>query len=213
MDGTENLKGTSGKSQDSSKGEQGTSEQTPETFTKAQVDKIKSDALAEVGRTAKALEEREKAIKSQTDEIAQWKKEQEAAQEEAARDDPVALKQLRQKQKLDAQEADFNKLKADHEKWWGERQAEVEEVKTTKFEIAVFNIAQKNGADASTLKDAAVEFNLTTEEQIESLAKRLAKGEPTKSMKLDSGKTTGGGKDLSSLSGRELIEKGLEKKK
>jgi len=206
MDGTENLKGTSGKSQDSSKGEQGTSEQTPETFTKAQVDKIKSDALAEVGRTAKALEERE-------DKIAQWKKEQEAAQEEAARDDPVALKQLRQKQKLDAQEADFNKLKADHEKWWGERQAEVEEVKTTKFEIAVFNIAQKNGVDASTLKDAAVEFNLTTEEQIESLAKRLAKGEPTKSMKLDSGKTTGGGKDLSSLSGRELIEKGLEKKK
>ena len=206
MDGTENLKGTSGKSQDSSKGEQGTSEQTPETFTKAQVDKIKSDALAEVGRTAKALEERE-------DKIAQWKKEQEAAQEEAARDDPVALKQLRQKQKLDAQEANFNKLKADHEKWWGERQAEVEEVKTTKFEIAVFNIAQKNGVDASTLKDAAVEFNLTTEEQIESLAKRLAKGEPTKSMKLDSGKTTGGGKDLSSLSGRELIEKGLEKKK
>jgi len=185
----------------------------PVTFTKEQVEKEVSDRLAAVGRDAKTLETREKAldareqaVKAENERIAQAQREREMAEVEAAKDDPAALTLIQQRQSVRARE---DKLKADREELDRDKvqhQGDIESANATKREIAIWDIAQKNTVDAATLKEKCDKFNLQTPEQMEEMAKTMGAKPPP--LKPDSG-VTRGGVSWRDLSPDEKLRKGL----
>jgi hypothetical protein len=159
-----------------SEGEAGTTpkEDTP-TLTQTQAEEIATkavnDALAKAGRDAKSLAK-------QREELENWQKyrdEVEAKKDEDEleryKDDPERLDVVKERQKL-------RKEKSDHEKWWRERQADVEAANAAKLEITCFEIAQEYDIKPEDLKDAVIELDLKTEEQIKAQAKWMSKGKP-----------------------------------
>jgi len=166
----------------------GTPEDEP-TLTQAQADEIADkkvgDALRVAGRDAKALEKQRTALEA-------WQKQKDEAELERYKDDPDKLDVIKERQAL-------AKERAEHE-------AEIKAANDAKLEIACFRLGGQYGVKPEDLKEAAVEFGLKSGEQIESLAKRMAKGEPsgetppaTPPLKPMSSKTMGGERSFKQL--------------
>ena len=217
MDGTGNPKDTLPGTGQTSEGEKGTSGGEPETYTKEQAEKLISDALAKAGRTAKQLEKREAEIKTRDDarqaELDARQKRLDDAEFEAIKGDPDLETAYKNKKRIgDAQKT----LDEDRRKLEAEKLEHADRLKTADDmarEISIWKIAIKHNADPAVVKEKADYLGATSEEQVEAIAEMIGSKEVKPSLKPDSGMTRGGGQDLSSLSGRKLIEKGLEKKK
>lgn len=206
MDRTANQKDTSGVTQDTSGGGQQTSEQ-PETFTREQYEEAKtkavSDALSIAGRTAKALEVREKAIRSAEERAAQKQKENDERELEDARDDIDKQALIRRQQALRDTKAELAKVMQELEEERTKGKQRDEEAVETNREILAFGIATKYSVDAETLKNLSKHTDGSTE-AIEVLAQALPKKGGAKTPLItDTGKTIGGGGTLTV----EMVEK------
>jgi chromosome segregation ATPase len=174
------------------------------TYTEAELQKAKNDALAAAGRDAKALAEKEASLKAQEEaikarkaEIEEIEKRIDEAELEAAKGDPEKLREYQAKKSykdrlvnlenmkkdLDKREEVLNRSKAEHEE-------EVKTARETLLEIKIWEIGEKYGVDPVLLKD----LNLPTVDQIEAVAKRLSEAAPKETITPDSGVTSGTGK-------------------
>ncbi len=207
MDGTENQKDAS-QIGDTSGGDKGTSEKTPETFTREDIDKVSqkavSDALSKAGRTATAFEKREVAVKTSEERVAQERKDRDQAELDAARGDHEALSAIEQRHKYRETKSELAKVKQELE---GEREktkeasAQAGEIDRT---VKAAEIAAKHDVDLGTL----IKFTDGSPEAMEELAKALPKKGGAKTpIKLDSGRTIGG-EDWHALSPDEKIRRG-----
>jgi len=199
-----------------SQGTEGTSQDTtPETLTRADHLKILSDEKAKMGRelkAAKAEADRVKAelesIKPQLDEL---RRKQDEQDEEEAKGSPESLRIYQKQKQLRDQEAQLRQRQVELEKKALEQEEKLRYADEARTEMAIISIALESHLDIGELKEAAREFNLTTEEQVSKLAERLSsKKLPPRG---DSGKTVGGTPDFDKMSPTELIKYGLSQKK
>ena len=212
MDGTENQKDTS-QIGDTSGGEKGTSEKEPETFTKEQVEQVStkavSDALSKAGRTATTLEKREATVKATEDRMAQERRERDQAELNAA-EEPERRSAIEERHKHRETKSELAKTKLELE---AEREKSKEaDAQAQEFECTqrAAEIAVKHGVDFNTL----VKFTDGSAEAMEELAQHLPKkGEEKPPLKPDSGRTTGGGEDLSGMTSRQAFGSYLKDKK
>lgn len=194
---------------DSSKGTQGTSRQTPETFTKETQDKAVEDALSDKGRDAKTLREQREQIntdkKQLDDDRAKWLREQDEKDQEEARDDPTKLTALQARREHRTKDAELAKRERDV----SEREEKLKPTQeaATKAEIRkeAEKVATKHTVDVETL----IKFTDGSPEAMEDLAQALPKmGEKKPPLTSDSGKTIGG-QDWRELSSDDKVRKGL----
>ncbi len=171
---------------------EGTSDKDPETFTKEDVRKARSDALAEVGRHKKAAEDAIKALKATNTRIDQMVKDQEDAELEDAKDDTEKLSAIKERQGKRRAEAELAKVKQESaEKDEKIKLLDEKEVESTK-ERNAREIASRLGVDAKRLANLAKYTDGSTE-AIEEIAKDLPKKEVKTPLKVDSSKTVGAG--------------------
>jgi len=212
MDGTDRQKDTlprATQGQSSNVKSQGTSKEQPQTYTEEQVTKRISDELAKAGRDAKSLEAKAtqlaalgKSLEADKAQIAKWQEEREREELEAAKDSPDALTLLQRKQALRKREAELAEKQEAFTKAQTEHEAELQDARDVKREIAIWNIAGDD-IDPTKLKALCEKLNAQTEEQIEVIAdsirpemvesksqSRLGIKAPF-SLKVDSGVTTG----------------------
>jgi len=216
MDNPKDATGTSAVAPDSSKANEGTSQDT-RTYTEQDVQKMVSDRLAAAGREAKALETRKAELERKEQEIAQWRARKEEEELEAARGDPDKLNSYQEKKRLRDEREELTKQRREWEQEKLSHEVEIEEARATKREIDIFDIAQEyEGGDAVKLKKLCDTFKATSKEQIREAAENLweKKGKQTTQQKVkhDSGMTIGG-TGYSDLSPDEKIRVGLEKSK
>ena len=181
---------------ESSEDTKGTSEQDEETFTKEQLQeaerKGKSDALAEAGRLKKATENAIKAAQAAETRVDQMIKDQEDAELRAAAGDEERMSAIKERSLRRKAESDLTQTKS--------------ELDTKKEELDTANAEKTENAKERNARDAASRLGVDTKlliklvkstdgstEAIEELAKALPTKEEKKSLKVDSGKTTGGG--------------------
>ena len=207
MDGTKNPKDAS-QVGDTSKGEKGTSEKTPETFTREQVGEVSKkaadDALSGAGRTAADFEKREVAVKAAEDRVAQERKDRNQAELDAVKGDPEARSAIEERHKHRETKSELAKVKQelDTEKEKS-KEASAQAVETDRT-VKAAEIAAKHDVDLGAL----IKFTDGSPEAMEELAKALPKkGEAKPSIRLDSGKMIGG-EDWHSLSPDEKIRRG-----
>lgn len=173
-----------------------------ETQAKERETKAVSDALAKAGRTDKKLGQREvtlntreEALNARQTDLDAIQKRLDEAEFNAIKGDPDLEAKYRDTRKLQADQRALAEDKRKFEQDKAQHQADIDAANATKKEIAIWEIAQKHGVDANTLK----ELNLETPEQIESVAKAMAAGkapgdtETPPGGEPDSLKTKGGG--------------------
>ena len=188
-----------------SEGEKGTSQDTtPETLTREAHLKALSDAKAQMGRELKAAKaEAERFKQSQTaleteltetrERMADIQRRIDEAEEEEAKGSPESLRIYQKQKQLRDQEAQLRQRQSDLDKKALEQEEKLRYADEAKTEMAIISIALESHLDIGELKEAAREFNLTTEEQVSKLAERLSsKKLPPRG---DSGKTVGGGSE------------------
>jgi len=197
MDGDERKQDTSLKEDSSTKVSGQTSEQTTEAFTREQHEtekqKAVSDALSAAGRTAKALETREAAVRVTEEKATQAQKAKDDAELEAARGDSDEMSRIQTRQQLREAKAKLAKaeqeLSEEREKG---KQRDAEAAQTT-LEVNAWKAAKRLDVDAETLLKL-VKFTDGSKEAIEAIGQTLPKkGEAKPPLKTDSGKTIGGG--------------------
>lgn len=182
-----------------------TSGKTEETFTRKDLEKATSDALASAGRTAKSFEKREEAITKAEEKVAREKQEKYEAEKEAAKNDPDLLSAIERNRKASERKAELDererKLNAMQEEVAGKLD------KATKAEIKerAEEVATKHNVDAKSL----VEFTDGSTEKMEELAKTLSKKGDEKTLKPDSGRTLGG-ENWRELSSDEKLRRALK---
>jgi len=189
----------------------------PETYTKEQLDMAIHQALSQAGRDAKSIEvtrqalaQQKEALDKQLSEVQQWREEQDKAFLEANKDNPQAIDWYQKNKELQKQMADFNKRKLEYD-------ADIQLAKDTKFEVTVWGIADKHKVNPDKLKELAIQFNLTTDEQINSLAENLKavgvdKGGDDQKLKTVTSVARGASKDINSMSPDEKVNEGLRRK-
>ncbi|MFA5432655.1 MAG: hypothetical protein WC319_07275 [Candidatus Paceibacterota bacterium] len=181
----------------------------PETFTKEQLDKQVSDALAAAGRTATALQEKEASLAQKEAELADKERQAALAEEEAVKNDPSKLNVLRERRALKEQQAALAKQKAEIERERKRLEADQGEVAKIKLERKAAELAEQYGVSKEVL------MLMPTAEAMDAVAPKLPKATPdgsnqNQSFKPFSGKTQGQGNDLSKLSPEQKIMYGLE---
>ena len=186
--------------QDKSSGQtKETSGEEPETFTKEEkeeaVRKAKSDALSEVGRLKKANEVAIKAAERANARVEQIIKDQEDAELKAAAGDEertsaVKERQLRRQAESKLVETERERDEKDEEL----KTANEEKAEATK-ERKAREIASRLGVSEKLLVTLAKSTDGSTE-AIEDIAKELPKKGETQTLRVDSGKTIGGGKTI-----------------
>lgn len=190
MDITEQAKGLSSEGQ-ASAGSAVTPPQSPRTYSEEEVQKTMkkavNDALAQAGRDAKTLTEKQAALEAQGKTIAEqakqiedWQRQRDVEELAAARTDPVKLTQYQLKQQerarkatLEAQAADVAKRDASLK----EREDKVAEKEKTHaqrdLDDALWEISAETYVNPTVLKDTMATLGLTTIEQAKALAKTL----------------------------------------
>ena len=177
---SEETKGTSGK-------------ETP-TFTDEQAQvmatKAVSDALSAAGRTAKALEVRELAIKKTEENNERRLVEAREAELEANRDNPDELPKIQKRHREEVRQAKLDKREQELEEREAKSSVALDKVTKAETKERAQIVATKHDVDVSTLEkhtDGSLEA-------MEDLAKSLPKkGEAKPPIGTDSGKTTGSG--------------------
>ena len=173
----------------------GTSDKDPETFTKERHDedvrKAKSDALAEVGRYKKSADDAIKAVKATEARIDQMLKDQEDAELADAEGNAEKLDAIKERQGKRRAENELAKVRQElDENKEKVRLLDEKEVESTK-ERNAREIASRLDVDAKRLVKLA-KFTDGSTEAIEEIAQELPKRGEAKTLKVDSGKTTGG---------------------
>lgn len=190
----------------------------PETYTKDQAQKMVSDALAAKGRDARSLEQRETAIKDREEtvlaeeaEIAQRKRENDAADLAEARRDPAKMRDYQTRKTRETSDEDIKaervaikKDRAQLEKDKAEHAGELGAAREEQRAINIWKIADKHGVSAAALKDLGIDDM----DALEKIAAVMAggKGQQEPDSHLKSGKQ----KDLTGLSPRAVIQRGLD---
>jgi len=222
MDGTENPKGLSSEGQTSEGETQGTSKQT-RTYTEEELQKAKSDALAQAGRDAKALSDREAAIKAREEAAAESDRRREEAELTEARKDPDKLAQYNKKQAdkqiekqrkadSDAEKLALRKEREQLEREKAENEAVLKAWREDILERKVFELAGKYNLNPVVLKDGMKDLGLSTAEQAEALAKRLSEKQPKEPLEVDSGVTSGHKGSMEGKSARQLYAEDFREK-
>ena len=191
----------SGKNQDSSGGDEGSTSKEPQTFTEEQRDKAVQDALSAAGRDAKSIKEKSveaeqiltNAKKTQEGiqaEQKRWQGDRDEAERETVKDDSEALKSLQERQRQRAKEAELARRAQELDAKEERHKGKLEEADKVTKELSARDIASKYNIDAESL----VKFTDGSEEAMEELAQQLPKkGTPKLPLKTDAGTTAGGG--------------------
>ncbi len=200
MDGTEEHKDET-QTTDTSSETKGTSEKEPETFTREQRDKSISDALSTAGRTDKDLQEKaqkvEQAVKDARNIMAtaettrtKWQREQDERDREANKDNSEALSAIDERIKHRDTRDKLTSIEAELESTKGK-------LTEADKKSATYTKEQNAREIAARLKVDYKSLMLTdgSKEAMENLAKALPKldDKSTEELKLESGKTIGGG--------------------
>ncbi len=172
-DETQAKQDTSLNGDSSAEAEKGSTSKEP-TFTKADLEKAKSDALAAAGRTAKDFERKEAEVKEKAARYEKWEREQAEKEEEAVRDDPKGLSELQRKRNLAKKEQEIKDKEAEVARHEAEVEEELNEGREAKQEILVWTVASENNVDPVILKERCTKYKLTTKEDIEDYAKEHA---------------------------------------
>lgn len=159
---------------DTSGNDGGSTSQKTQTFTKSDVEKAVSDALAKAGRTAKDIEKREAEINKRLAAFDDWQKRQEEAEEEAVRGDAGKMADLQAKRKSREEARRIAEEKAALEREKAEHAEKLTRAEQLEQKISVLEAAQKHGLDATVLKEKCEKFGFKTEQQINDFAAELA---------------------------------------
>ena len=172
------------------------------TYTQEELDRAVHAARSQAGRDAKTLDLRDQSLTAREKALKEKEDKLEAAELEKLKGNPEALDIHQQRKALREERATLDKEKAEHK-------AAIEAVQSYQRKLDVGELAGKYDLDAQMLLD----LNLSIE-QTETVAQRLSKDKPkeTKEIKTDSGVTSGGRQDLSKLTTRQLISRGLREK-
>ncbi len=156
------------------------------TFTQTDIDKIRSDAAAEVGRAAKAAEDASKSAQRANERTNKYIEQSRIAELEAKRDEPDALSVIRARH---AKEELEDKLAA--------KDAELESVNKTVEDLKVKTQQSAKSVDAQEIAsrlqvDVSDLLNFTdgSKEAMEGLAQKLSKTKVP--LRVDPGGGTGG---------------------
>ena len=185
----------------SSDSDEGTTSKQPETYTKEQVDKIRSDTLATAGRERAEIQKAADAAKKALDdsmqrlsdleaEIETLRKEKDDTELEAARQNPDALSVLQAKQALRTQQANIEKKEREIQR----REAEIEESTKALREAGRMAEAQQLAREYDVDAQQLIDLTDGSRDKMEALAKRLQKPAASgqeSTTKPDSGVTTG----------------------
>ena len=186
----ETIKATQDIPKESSEGVVGTtSTEEAKTYTEQEKDKAVNDALAAKGRDYKTLANKEAdlnardaAINARQAEIDEKERQRDAAEFEAAKGDPEKFKEYQAKKSYKDQLTDIEKSKRELKKQQdeltrdkAEHEAVIRASQETKMEVELWKVAEAEKVDATQLKEAMKDLNLTTVEQAQALAKRLSK--------------------------------------
>ena len=171
----------------------GTSGQEPETFTKEDMEAVRtsnSNALADVGRLKKTVESNQRIAKEATGRLNQMVKDWEDAELKTAGGDTEQVNAIKERQLRRRTESKLAEVELElGEKADELKLANAEKVESTK-ERNAREIASRLGVNANLLAKLAKSTDGSTE-AIEEIAKELPKKGETKSLKVDSGKTSG----------------------
>ena len=175
--------------EDTSGGDKESTSQKPvETFTKSQMEKATSDALAAAGRTAKTFEKREEAVTKAEERMAKLVREKDEAELKAAKDDPDLLSAIGERQRNRERKSELDKREQELGKIKDEVEDIKKEVELTTQERNAREIATRLNVDAESL----IKFTDGSKEKMEELAKSLSKKGDIQPLKVDSSKTIGG---------------------
>ena len=198
-------KTTKGKAQgQTSAGQAGntSAEETP-TFTKSQVEKIRSDALAEAGRATTAAKDAAKRAEEAEKRLREHEDRRHSEELEAAKDDPDKYREVQRRQ-TDARartqwEDDRRKFEQDKT----EHQERLTRADAIERKQDAMDVAKQYGVDVEILLDVC-----SDKAAMEKLAVKLPKagdsqvqGQTRVTGQVDSGKTTG-----TTVSGRQISE-------
>ena len=198
----------------SSKGAAGST--SGETFTREQVEKQVSDALAKAGRDAKKLEATRAEIAKQQEDLKNWQAQREAEVEakELAELEGVTKEKphelptlLAYKQKLAAQQKAVREREQALAKQEAENAERLAKATAYEFKETASTIAAKYQVDL----DKLLETGLTDVVALDKVAALMPKKDAA-AFKPDSGKSTTGSPGTQNLTPRELIARGLAKK-
>ncbi len=221
-------KGTlpSGQSPEGDKGS--TQPVTPKTYSESDYQKAVHEARTSTGRWKRTEVERDNfkaELETQKKALAEILKRQDDAELERVRDDPDQLQILQDKRRArEEREA----VKREREAFETERLQHAERL--AKAEVAERNdtinkiVSEYQYSDRATLEKLVSKAKATSEEDIRDLADTIwQKNEPGNdqhpsseektTLKVDSGRTAGGGDNLEGKTSKELISKAYSKKK
>jgi len=213
MDGTENQGDTlqpGEGGQSSPEDTQGTSTDKAKTYTEEDVNKAVNDALAQAGRDHKTLETRQAELDAQQEsvktglaKIEEWERQQDAAELAEAQRDPAKMRAYQAKQveknrakSLDEREAALAKREQESNRREAEHSEKVKAAQEVTMGMKLYEIAARHNLNPEDLKKDMKDLNLTTEAQLETLAKRLS----TTGQRPPEGETKGGEKPTTPVS-------------
>jgi len=181
-----------------------TSKEEPQTYTQEQAQKMVNDALSQAGRDAKTLEQKANDIKTREEAIRAKEEAEEAAKIEALKDNPDKLAEYQERQSVKKEREQLERDKAEHA-------AEIQAARETQKEVTIWQVASAKSIDPVRLKKLSEKFGIEGKEKLEELADEIGSGKTNQQIEVDSGVTTGGGKDLSGKSPIELAREAYEK--
>ncbi len=186
----------------------GNKETSDKTLTEAEAQKMVNDALAKAGRDAKSLEDKDTVLTARETAL----KDQEAAADAAAEAaiDPSDTDGLNAHRARKTARDHAGAIAEEKRKLEEDKEKHQESVKGDLETIRVFNRTQL-ASEVSAAKGVSIDSILKlakddTREAMEEAAKEL-KAAGGKTLKLDSGRTAGGGGDLSGLKPKEILTK------
>ncbi len=184
----------------------GTSEKEPETFTKEEMAeatrKTKSDALAEVGRLKKSTDTAIKAAQAATGRLDQMIKDQEDEELKAAAGNTEQLSAIKERQMRRLIESKLATVETERD----EKDEELKLANADKAEVTKERNAREIATRLSVSPSLLAKLAKSTDgsiEAIEEIANELPKKGETPTLKVDSGKTSGGGRTYKS---EEILE-------
>ncbi len=187
-------------------------EDTPKISQKAFDDAVHA-AKSETGRAVKKLEAREAAVKVEEERIAEARKQSDAKELEAAKDDPELQSVIQRKQAVKAREIAADAKEKENTRKAAEHEAELEESRATRMEFGLKAIADEFKVDIEKLQKDGEAHVIVDLKQYRVLAKSISVAEPFTPY---SGGTIGGS-DLSGLTpqarAKAKVTKALEKMK
>jgi len=212
MSGTEEQKNTSsGESEQSSEGKQGTSKDKGKLYTEAQIHQIKTSAGAEAGRLRKAAEQERDSLKEQLQSVTGRLNSLESEVNESRlaeiRGDPDQLRAFQREQELKKLERQVTELQRDLTRREEQLKADRAEVDKDRGVVSLAYIAAKHGLETEELESLGISDHDTLEKVAEKLATAKPKGKggeggegegegeegEWEGFVPDSGETTGGG--------------------